>query len=126
MSQVVFGYILAEKVLFDIEKGRLTSIRSPISDTSGSSIVLRRTMVMLLAFLLERRKENAITVDEILYHVWDKNYLQSSTQRLWQVMKGLKIKLQLAGIEEDFIIRKDKQSYIIAKELVVPLYVKRS
>lgn len=119
----MFGYILSQRVLFDIEKGRLTDIRSPISESSARCIVMRRTMVSLLAYLLERRSDKTIPIDEILYYVWDKNHLQSSTQRLWQVMKALKSKLEMAGIKDDFIIRKDKQSYMIIKDLVTPLYV---
>lgn len=79
-------------------------------------------MVHLLQFLLERRNEDAITIDEILYYVWDKNHLQSSTQRLWQVMRSLKAKLESAGVEDNFILRKDKHSYQVIDDFIDPLY----
>lgn len=121
-NKMIFGYLLAHNVLFDIATGRLINIRSSLSEYSVPCITMRRTMVLLLKFFLERRNDDTITTDEILYYVWDRNHLQSSTQRLWHVMRSLKDKLKNIGIEDDFIIRKDKQSYKVVGYLIEPIY----
>lgn len=122
MNQFVFGYILVQSVLFDMETGRLINIRTNLSEYHVPCITMKRTMISLLKFLLEKRSEDCIPIDDILYYVWDKNHLQSSTQRLWQVMKALKEKLKAVGIEDDFIIRRDKHSYEIICNLITPIY----
>ncbi|TNV08968.1 CadC family transcriptional regulator, partial [Buttiauxella sp. B2] len=60
--------------------------------------------------------------DEILSHVWDKNKLASSSQRLWQVMKELKRKLSLLGITDNLITRVDNSGYYIDFRIVKKLY----
>lgn len=122
MNQFVFGYILVQSVLFDIETGRLINIRANLSEYHVPCITMQRTMILLLKFILEKRGEDCIPIDEILYYVWDKNHLQSSTQRLWKVMKTLKSKLRSVGIQDEFIIRKNKQSYKVISSLVTPIY----
>ncbi|CAI2136001.1 Uncharacterised protein [Serratia quinivorans] len=79
-------------------------------------------MVRLLFFLLSRRDEEEIKIDELLFHVWDKYDLQSSSQRVWQVMQALKFRLKIMGVPDDFITRTDNKSYKIRGDLVTPIY----
>ncbi|HEI8504915.1 TPA: hypothetical protein SLF17_002060 [Serratia marcescens] len=122
MSKTIFGYLITQSVLFDIEAGRLINLRDLSSEERVPCVSMHRTMILLLEFILERRDEEAIAIDEILYHVWDRNYLQSYSQRLWKVMKDLKGKLKSVGVKVDFIVKKNKHSYRVNGSLVTPIY----
>ncbi|MBH3156870.1 hypothetical protein I5P92_13970 [Serratia ureilytica] len=75
MSKIIFDYLITQSVLFDIEAGRLINLRDLSSEERVPCVSMHRAMILLLEFILERRDEEAIAIDEILYHVWDRNYL---------------------------------------------------
>lgn len=122
MGRIIFGYLISGDVLFDIKNGSLVSISTKRSEVGAHSIVLRETMFRLLVYLLDNRDKTFITIDELLFQVWDQYGLQSSNQRLWQVMQALNSRLISVGVPSDFIVRKDSKSYRVKEGFVEPLY----
>lgn len=58
-------------------------------------------MTRLLMLLIERRYK--ISVDDILYNVWDRFNLDLSTQRLSQIMRLLKARLTHLVVDVELI-----------------------
>ncbi|AGO56959.1 MULTISPECIES: hypothetical protein [Serratia] len=122
LSQIIFGYLISGDILFDMHNGCLVSINAKRTGVGAHSIVLRETMYRLLVYLLDNREKVSIDMDDLLFQVWDKYGLQSSTPRLWQVMQALKSRLISVGVPGDLIVRQDSKSYKVREELIEPLY----
>ncbi|MNG55526.1 hypothetical protein D3C79_135920 [compost metagenome] len=119
---VVFGYLIAEDVFFDIKKYNLININCKKIKSVSTCSCMRETMSRLLVYLLENCSRENISIEEILFNVWDKYELQSSTSRLWQVMQTLKINLTTIGVPQNFITQTTSNSYTVKTDLVRVLY----
>ncbi|PYD38135.1 hypothetical protein CT690_14715 [Serratia plymuthica] len=119
---IVFGYLIAENVLFDIKKYNLININCKKIKSVSTFSGMRETMSRLLIYLLENSARENISIEDILFNVWDKYGLQSSTSRLWQVMQTLKINLSEIGVPQDFITQTTSNSYTVKTDLVRVLY----
>lgn len=119
---VVFGYLINESVLFHISKDNLININGKKASNVSSYSYLRETMSRLLLYLLENCTRENISIEDILFNVWDRYDLQSSKPRLWQVMKTLKINLISIGVSEDFITQEIGGFYTVRSEFVRVLY----
>ncbi|RWR00939.1 hypothetical protein ED28_15930 [[Pantoea] beijingensis] len=125
-NRQVFGYFIHPDVQVDIVHNRIININAVGLSRGGNIITLRKTMMRLLAYLLENANGKVIQNDEILLNVWDKYELSSSTQRLWQVMQALRQRLNAVGIPNDFIIRVETKGFFIREGAVTPLYYKKT
>ena len=121
-KEVIFGYLIAENVLFDIKKYNLININCKKIKSVSTFSGMRETMSRLLVYLLENCTREHISIEDILFNVWDKYDLQSSTSRLWQVMQTLKINLNEIGVPQNFITQTNSNAYTIKTDLVRALY----
>ncbi|MEE4448618.1 hypothetical protein [Serratia sp. C2(1)] len=121
-KEVIFGYLIAENVLFDIKKYNLININCKKIKSVSTFSGMRETMSRLLIYLLENCTREHISIEDILFNVWDKYDLQSSTSRLWQVMQTLKINLNEIGVPQNFITQTNSNAYTIKTDLVRVLY----
>lgn len=121
-KEVIFGYLIAENVLFDIKKYNLININCKKIKSVSTFSGMRETMSRLLVYLLENCTREHISIEDILFNVWDKYDLQSSTSRLWQVMQTLKINLNEIGVPQNFITQTNSNAYTIKTDLVRVLY----
>lgn len=122
MDNAIFGYYIEPDVFLDVKKRMLVNTNVSKKAYHRQSVSLRETMFQLLLFLLKNANGSIIRNSDILINVWDEAGLSSSNQRLWQVMHGLKIKLNAVGISEDFIMRVDSKGYYIKKDMITILY----
>lgn len=104
----LIGYLIENKVLYLRETRRLMSL-----DGCGENILLRKTMSHVLEYLIENATVDFVTDAELMDHVWDKNGLSSSTQRVWQVMSNFKSRLFVMGVSDNFILRVCKKGYLL-------------
>lgn len=102
LGKIIAGYYIGQYVQFDLSHRRISNF-----DKRNHSAIkeyrLRETMLRLLLFLLQNANDNAVLFKDILYHVWDRHGLQSSNQRLWQVMQLLQFRLLSLHVPHDFI-----------------------
>lgn len=102
MEKVIAGYYIGKYVQLDLNYRRISNF-----DKKNCSAVkayrLRDTMLRLLLFLLQNANDEVVLLKDVLYHVWDKEGLQSSSQRLWQVMQLLQFRLLALHVPHDFI-----------------------
>ncbi|CAI2136028.1 transcriptional regulator [Serratia quinivorans] len=117
-----FGYLIANDILFDINGKKIVNINFKSTEFGGQCTALRDTMARLLVYLIENRDSTLISTDDLLFHVWDQHGLQSSTQRLWQVIQQLNIRLEAIGVPNSFIYHIDKKYYKVRWGFVTPLY----
>lgn len=122
MEKTIFGYYIGSDVHFDIKNKTLINVNKNLSSRQKTQVILRDTMLRLLAFLLDNANGTVIDNTDILINVWEVHGLSSSNQRLWQVMQGLKIKLSLVGIADDFIMRVDSKGYYVRENMITVLY----
>lgn len=115
-----FGYKLGNDVYFFVDEMILINANKD----HVSRLKLRATMSCLLNFLLEHYQDNLITDDQIMINVWEANDLRASTHRLWQVIRGLKLKLREIGITEDIFCRVSRSGFVVSNCKVVPIYRK--
>ncbi len=88
-------------------------------------VLLNKTMLQLLIYLLENACRNEISSKEdILRHLWDEQEDFSSNQRLWQVMKDLKLKLRAIELPSDFIVSIKGKGYSVKEYSIVALFYK--
>ncbi|WP_212611825.1 hypothetical protein, partial [Serratia plymuthica] len=118
----VFGYLIAEDIFFDIKKYNLININCKKGKSVSTCSCMRKTISRLLVYLLENCARENIGIEDILFNVWDKYGLQSSTSRLWQVMQTLKMNLSEIGVPQNFITQTASNSYTVKAELVRVLY----
>ncbi|MBK4716274.1 MULTISPECIES: winged helix-turn-helix domain-containing protein [Tenebrionibacter/Tenebrionicola group] len=103
MEKILAGYYIGDNVQLDLAHRKLSSLDS--KSRQLNSFVFRETMLRLFLYLLNHANGKIVSNEQLLYHVWDLHGLKSSSQRLWQVMQALKLRLAILGVEHDFIMR---------------------
>ncbi|MTD38544.1 hypothetical protein GIX45_07880 [Erwinia sp. CPCC 100877] len=124
MEKELVGYYIGDSLQFDILHKKITRYDS--KGRPQSFFIMRDTMMRLFLYLLKNACDRVVTTEEILYNVWDLYGLKSSSQRLWQVMQSLRLKLVMHGAPHDFIMRVETinvKGYAIKKECVRHLYL---
>ncbi|HGM5491310.1 TPA: transcriptional regulator [Serratia fonticola] len=122
MEKVIFGYCIGPDVQLDLANRRLVNWSGDKNGGKLNKIILRDTMLRLFTFLLENANGSVIPNEKILINVWDKYRLRSSNQRLWQVMKELKFRLDSIGVPDDFIMRIESKGYYLKESMITTLY----
>ncbi|WP_447877572.1 winged helix-turn-helix domain-containing protein [Serratia fonticola] len=122
MEKTIFGYYIGNDVHFDITNKTLINVNKDLSSRQKTQVMLRDTMLRLLVFLLDNANGTVINNTDILINVWEAYGLSSSNQRLWQVMQGLRKKLSLVGISDDFIMRVESKGYYVRENMITVLY----
>ncbi|WP_418343754.1 winged helix-turn-helix domain-containing protein [Serratia fonticola] len=89
---------------------------------SFCAVYLNDTMMQLFLYLLTHARKQSVIKDELFKHVWEKNNLSPSSQRLWQVTSKLNKQLELLGLPVDFIKNIKGTGYVINYEKILPLY----
>lgn len=125
MERRMYGFLLDEKILFDI--GNKKIIHYSFDDSDFPMFIkvasLNETQTRLLRFLLVNRKDDVIDRSEIMKGVWDAFSQSSSSQRLWQSINDLRKKLASVGLSEDFITNVHGMGYSVDKNRVLSLFV---
>ena len=124
MDSRIFGYLLNNNILFEINSKKLVQyqLKNQKQPFSFKVIALGETQSRLLIFFLENRKSGLIDKDTIMKNVWDKFSLSSSSQRLWQTVNELRKTLSYFGLEDDFIRNIHGSGYVIDKSKVLALF----
>ncbi|MEE9653449.1 hypothetical protein V4836_04605 [Kluyvera ascorbata] len=100
----LLGYRIDNRLYYSVENKTLISL-----DGSEKSISLRTTKARLLEYLLLKSGSKIITDQELLINIWDKYGLSSSSQRLWLVMRELKVILGGFNVSDDSVYTGRKQ-----------------
>ncbi|WP_254072868.1 winged helix-turn-helix domain-containing protein [Pantoea agglomerans] len=114
------GYLIEGNVVYLHKTKRLICLNG-----YGEDIILRKTMAHVLEYLFENATIDVVTDSELMENVWDKHGLNSSTQRVWQVMSNLKSKLFFLGLSDDVILRVSKKGYLLKSDSVERLFSSR-
>ncbi|HCD1616884.1 winged helix-turn-helix domain-containing protein [Serratia marcescens] len=125
MERNLFGFIIDNDIQLDIANKRLVRINSlsPEKLVLFSAVTLNDAMVRLLVFLLiQYGKGRQLSKNEILKKVWDENHYSSSSQKLWQTIKELRIRLDAIGLPHDFIVNVRGSGYTLNNPIVIPLF----
>ena len=104
----LLGYRIDNRLYYYVENKTLISL-----DGSEKSIPLRTTKARLLEYLLLKSGSKIITDQELLINIWDKYGLSSSSQRLWLVMRELKVILGGFNVSDDLFIRVENNGYLV-------------
>ncbi|WP_210436386.1 hypothetical protein, partial [Kluyvera ascorbata] len=104
----LLGYRIDNRLYYSVENKTLISL-----DGSEKSIPLRTTKARLLEYLLLKSGSKIITDQELLINIWDKYGLSSSSQRLWLVMRELKVILGVFNVSDDLFIRVENNGYLV-------------
>ncbi|HED3063749.1 TPA: hypothetical protein R4057_000684 [Kluyvera ascorbata] len=104
----LLGYRIDNRLYYSVENKTLTSL-----DGSEKSIPLRTTKARLLEYLLLKSGSKIITDQELLINIWDKYGLSSSSQRLWLVMRELKVILGGFNVSDDLFMRVENNGYLV-------------
>ncbi len=123
MERVLVGYYIGSNVQLEIAQRRLSNFDS--KSRKIRCYILRETMMRLFLFLLENANGKIVTNEQIMYNVWDLHGLKSPSQRLWQVMQALKLRLATLGVEHDFIMRVETfevKGHCLKREMIKPFY----
>ncbi len=104
----LLGYRIDNRLYYSVENKTLISL-----DGSEKSIPLRTTKARLLEYLLLKSGSKIITDQELLINIWDKYGLSSSSQRLWLVMRELKVILGGFNVSDDLFIRVENNGYLV-------------
>jgi DNA-binding response OmpR family regulator len=125
-EEKLYGFIINGNVQLDIANRRLSRFYSPTEKSAlFAYVLLNKTMLQLLIYLLENACRNEISSKEdILRHLWDEQEDFSSNQRLWQVMKDLKLKLRAIELPSDFIVSIKGKGYSVKEYSIVALFYK--
>lgn len=108
----LYGYVLNDCILIDIENNRAVKIY--YNDFYSCRIVkLNSSTMTLLVYLLNNVESCYIARDDIMDYLYRKNKCNSS-QRLWQLLKEVKLKMLHLGITS-FITPSKKGSYSVKK-----------
>lgn len=125
MERKMFGYLIDEKIIFDI--GNKKIIQYSFDETESPMffkvVSLNDTQSRLLRFLLHSRQNDIIDKAEIMMHVWEACNLSSSNQRLWQSINILRKKLSYLGLPEEFLTNVHGTGYSIDKSKVLTLFI---
>jgi DNA-binding winged helix-turn-helix (wHTH) protein len=124
MKGDLFGFLIDDNIQIDINSNRIVKISVDNANKSCvlGAVTLTDIMMNLLIYLLENSKGRVVSKEELLEKVWDEHELRSSTQRLWQIIKGLKSKLAIVGVPDDFISSCRGQGYIVQCSSIKTLY----
>ncbi|MCC4107990.1 winged helix-turn-helix domain-containing protein [Serratia ureilytica] len=125
MERNLFGFIIDNDIQLDIANKRLVRINSlsPERLVLFSAVTLNDAMVRLLVFLLlQYGNGQELSKNEILKSVWDDNNYSSSSQKLWQTIKELRLRLDAIGLPHDFIINVRGSGYTLNNPIVTPLF----
>lgn len=125
MERHLFGFIIDNDIQLDIANKRLVRIKSlaPEKWVHFSAVTLNDAMMRLLVFLLQHHGNGQkLTKTEILRRVWDENSYSSSSQKLWQTIKELRLRLDVIGLPHDFIINVKGAGYALNNPVVTPLF----
>ncbi|MFU0922943.1 hypothetical protein [Kluyvera sichuanensis] len=104
----LLGYRIDNRLYYSMESKTLISL-----DGSEKNIPLRTTKARLLEYLLYKSGGEIITDQELLANIWDKYGLSSSSQRLWLVMRELKVILSGFNVSDDLFIRVENNGYLV-------------
>lgn len=104
----LLGYRIDNRLYYSVENKTLISL-----DGSEKSIPLRTTKARLLEYLLLKSGGKIITDQELLINIWDKYGLSSSSQRLWLVMRELKVILGGFNVSDDLFMRVENNGYLV-------------
>lgn len=104
----LLGYRIDNRLYYSVENKTLISL-----DGSEKSIPLRTTKARLLEYLLLKLGSKIITDQELLINIWDKYGLSSSSQRLWLVMRELKVILGGFNVSDDLFLRVENNGYLV-------------
>lgn len=104
----LLGYRIDNRLYYSVENKTLISL-----DGSEKSIPLRTTKARLLEYLLLKSGSKIITDQELLINIWDKYGLSSSSQRLWLVMRELKVILCGFNVSDDLFLRVENNGYLV-------------
>lgn len=125
MERHLFGFIIDNDIQLDIANKRLVRIKSlaPEKWVHFSAVTLNDAMMRLLVFLLQHHGNGQkLTKTEILRRVWDENSYSSSSQKLWQTVKELRIRLGAIGLPPDFIVSIRGDGYSLSNHTITPIY----
>lgn len=104
----LLGYRIDNRLYYSVENKTLISLGG-----SEKSIPLRTTKARLLEYLLLKSGGKIITDQELLINIWDKYGLSSSSQRLWLVMRELKVILGGFNVSDDLFMRVENNGYLV-------------
>lgn len=122
MNKTLFGYHIGAEIQLDLFSKQLINYGDNLKGDKLSKLKLRDTKLRLLEYLLSQSGNRVIMNKKIMFNVWDKYGLRSSSARLWQVMQDLKLTLSMIGIEDDFITKVENKGYKVKADLVTVLY----
>ncbi|HDT1525457.1 winged helix-turn-helix domain-containing protein [Klebsiella aerogenes] len=121
IGSALLGYQLEDDFFYFLKYREIATVSG-----NRKNIRLRKTMACLIEYLFEHGLERMVSDEELMVHVWEKNDLRPSSQRLWQVMQNLRRILKDIGIEQDIILRVKTQGYYINSHYVTSVYSVRT
>lgn len=122
-SKELYGYRIGDSLLYPLSSVLIPLEVNRLPGGKGRApIKLRKTMALLLEYLLSNAADDFISDAELIENVWEKNGLRGSSARLWQVINSLRIKLHDAGCEKDIILRVNCSGYMLRHGSISPLF----
>lgn len=123
-KSVVYGYSIGNTLLYHVSAAALINTDKIHNTTSCqlTCIRLRKTMAILLEYLLSHADRGVIRDDELISCIWEDNGLKGSSARLWQVMSSLRKKLTEAGCPDEFIFRVNGGGYMLREKIITSIY----
>ncbi|MBZ4206751.1 MULTISPECIES: winged helix-turn-helix domain-containing protein [Klebsiella] len=121
IGSALLGYQLEDDFFYFLKYREIATVSG-----NRKNIRLRKTMACLIEYLFEHGLERMVSDEELMVHVWEKNDLRPSSQRLWQVMQNLRRLLKDVGIEQEIILRVKTQGYYINSHYVTTVYSVKS
>ncbi|WP_163313797.1 winged helix-turn-helix domain-containing protein [Klebsiella aerogenes] len=121
IGSALLGYQLEDDFFYFLKYREIATVSG-----NRKNIRLRKTMACLIEYLFEHGLERMVSDEELMVHVWEKNDLRPSSQRLWQVMQNLRRILKDIGIEQNIILRVKTQGYYINSHYVTSVYSVRT
>ncbi|WP_337264253.1 MULTISPECIES: winged helix-turn-helix domain-containing protein [unclassified Serratia (in: enterobacteria)] len=124
MKDKVYGFLIDDEVILDINKRRLVRFtdESSVNAMTIRMVSLNSNLVRLLSLLLMSSNDTMVSKNDILNHVWEEHNLSSSSQRLWHAINELKRKLSAVGLPSDFILNVRDGGYFINNHQVTTLF----
>ncbi|MFC0226153.1 winged helix-turn-helix domain-containing protein [Serratia aquatilis] len=124
MKGKIYGFVIDEEVLLDINKRRLVRFtdESSVSAMTIRVVTLNVNLVRLLTLLLMTNSDAIVSKDDILNNVWEAHNLSSSSQRLWHAINELRKKLSAVGLPADFIASVRDAGYYIDNHKVTAIF----
>lgn len=120
----LYGYKIGKNLLYHVSGSVILNIDNVQHRDRSQRVCirLRKTMAVLLEYLLSHAEKGLISDTELISKIWEENGLKGSSARLWQVMSALKKKIDDAGCEQDIIFRVNGEGYMLRETLISPLY----